>query len=105
MTAVGGESVAKVGVDRDQAAAGVLGHGIAQLDHRTDVAGWIEDHVPGQLGDLTGPQASLGGEQDDHTVTEGMPGAGGKNQEVFHVVKRKYFCLLTGHIKALNSSC
>src|ERR1022692_1065584 len=100
MTAVGGESVAKVGVDRDQASAVVLGDGIAQLDHRTDIAGWIEDHVPGQLGDLTGPQASLGGEQDDHAVPEGMSGAGSKNKEVFHVVKRKYFCLLAGHIKS-----
>ena len=54
---------------------------VAQLDHRTDVAGRIEDHVPGQVGDLTGPQASLGGQQHDHAVTEGVPGAARKNQE------------------------
>ena len=76
---------------RDQSAAAVLGRGIAQLDHRTDVAGWIEHHVPGQLGDLTGPQARLGGEQDDHPIAEGMPGAAGKNQEVVDVAKRRVF--------------
>ena len=73
--AVGGEGCAKIGVHWDQSAAAVLGRGIAQLDHRPDVAGWIDHHVPGQVGDLTGPQASLGGQQDDHTVTEGMSGA------------------------------
>ena len=77
---------------------------IAQLDHRTDVAGRIEDHVPGQLGDLTGPQASLGGQQDDHPVAEGMPGAAGKNKEVVDVVNREYFCLLACHIKSLSRS-
>jgi hypothetical protein len=46
----------------------------------------IEDHVPGQVGDLNGPQASLGGQQDDHTVAEGMAGATGKDKEVVNVV-------------------
>ena len=73
---------------------------IAQLDHRTDVAGRIEDHVPGQVGDLTGPQASLGGQQDDHTVTERMPGAAGKNQEVVDVANGEYFCLFASHSKS-----
>ena len=95
--AIGGEGLAKIGVHRDQSAAAVLGRDVAQLDHRTDVASWIEHHVPGQVGDLTGPQASLGGQQDDHTVTEGMPGAAGKNKEVVDVAKREYFCLLASH--------
>ena len=67
---------------------------IAQLDHRPDVASWIKHHVPGQFGDLTGPQASLGGQQDDHTIAEAMPGAGSKNKEVVDVVKREYLGLL-----------
>ena len=98
--AIGGEGLPKIGVHRDQSAAAVLGRDIAQLDHRTDVAGWIEHHVPGQVGDLTGPQASLGGQQDDHTVTEGMSGAAGKNKEVVDVAKRKYFCLFAWHTAA-----
>ena len=31
----------------------------------------IKHHVPRQVGDLTGPQASLGGKQNDHTVAKG----------------------------------
>ena len=93
-TAIGGDGLAKVGVCRDQPAAAVLGGDVAQLDHRTDAAGRIEDHVPGQVGDLTGPQASLGGQQHDHAVTEGVPGAAGKNQEVVDVTTGEYFCLL-----------
>ena len=56
------------GADNKAAAAAVLGRVIPQLDHRPDVAGRIEDHVPSQAGDLTSPQASLGGKQDEHTV-------------------------------------
>ena len=52
-----------------------------------------------RLGDLNGPQASLGGQQDHHTVAEGMSGATGKNKEVVDVAKRKNFCLLASHRK------
>ena len=96
-TTIGSEGLAKIGVYRDQSAAAVLGRNVAQLDHRTNVAGWIEHHVPGQVGDLTGAQASLGGQQDDHTVTKGMSGAAGKNKEVVDVAKGEYFCLLARH--------
>jgi hypothetical protein len=43
---------------------------------------------------ITGPQASLGRQQDDHTVAKGMSGAAGKNKEVIDVAARKYFCVL-----------
>ena len=55
-----------------------------------------------RLGDLNGPQASLGGQQDDHTVAEGMPGAVGKDKEVVDVAKREYFCLLARHREPLK---
>jgi hypothetical protein len=96
-SAVGDEGLAKIGVYRDQSAAPVLGRNVAQLDHRTDVAGWIEDHVPGHLGDLNGPEASLGRQQDDDTVTEGMPGAACESQEVVDVANRENFCLFASH--------
>ena len=64
----------------------------------------IEDHVPGQPGDLTGPQASLGSQQHDHPVPEGMPGATGKDQEVTDVATREYFCPLAGHSEPLRRS-
>ena len=95
--AIGGEGLAKVGVSRDQTAAAALGREIAQLDHRPDVAGRIEHHVPGQVGDLTGPQASLGGQQHDDAVAERVPGAAGKHEEVVDVTNRKYFCLFASH--------
>jgi hypothetical protein len=42
------QCLAKIGVHRDQPAAAVLGGVIAELDYRTDAAGWIEHHVPGR---------------------------------------------------------
>jgi len=99
-TSIRVEGLAKVGVHRDQSAAAVLGRVIAQLDHRTNVACRIDHHVPGQIGDLTGTQARLDGQQDDHTVTEGMSGAACKNQEVADVANREYFCLFASHSKS-----
>ena len=75
---------------------------VAKLNHRTDVASRIEDHVPGQVGDLTGPQASLGGQQDDHTVTERVPGAARENQEVVDVAMESIFACLPGITELLN---
>ena len=99
-SAIGGEGLAKIGMTGINRPLPFLAAMIAQLDHRTNVAGWIEDHVPGQVGDLTGPQAGLGGQQDDHAVAEGMPGAAGKNQEVVDVANREYFCLFASHSKS-----
>jgi hypothetical protein len=96
--------LAKVGVHRNQSSAAVLGRGIAQLDHRTDISGRAKHHIPGQLGNLTGTQARLGGKKDNHTVTEGIPSAGSKNQEVVDVVQGKYFCLLSWHSELQNRS-
>jgi len=89
-------------VDRDQTSAAVLGRGITQLNHGPDITGRIKHHVPRQVGDLTGPQASLGGKQNDHTVAKGMPGAGSKNQEVVDITSGEYFCLLTWHSESLS---
>ena len=53
---------------------------------------------------LNGPQASLGGQQDDHPVTEVMAGTASKNDEVVDVAKREYFCLFAWHTALLNRS-
>ena len=103
-TAIGSEDLPKIGVHWDQSAAAVLGGNVVQFNHPPDVASWIDHHVPGQVGDLTGPQASLAGQQDDHSVTERMSGAIGKHQEVIDVAKRKNFCLLAWHTALLNTS-
>jgi hypothetical protein len=46
------------------------------------------------------PQASPGGQQDDHSIAEGMPGATSKGKEVVDVAKREYFCLFASHNKS-----
>ena len=43
-----------------------------------DFAGRVEDHVPGQLGDLAGPQPGLDRQQHDQLVTDGVAGVAGK---------------------------
>ena len=40
---------------------------------------------------------SLGGQQDDHAVTERMSGAVGKDKEIVDVARREHFCLLASH--------
>jgi hypothetical protein len=66
--------------------------------------GWTDHHVPGQVGDLTRAQARLGGQQDDHTVAEGMSGTTGKYKEIVDVAKREYFCLFARHREPLSRS-
>jgi len=48
---------------------------------------------------FTGAEASLGGEQDDHSITERVPGAGSKNQEVVDVANGEYFRLLASALR------
>jgi len=48
---------------------------------------------------FTGAEASLGGEQDDHSIAEMVPGAGSKNQEVVDVANGEYFCLLASALR------
>jgi len=50
---------------RDEPAAFLLGRAVAQLDHMADFAGRAHHHVPGQVGDLAGAQASLERQQQD----------------------------------------
>ena len=99
-TAISSERLPKIGVQRGSIGRSRSWPRVPELDHGSDVAGWIEHHVPGQVGDFTGAQASLGGQQDDHTVTKGMPGAVGKDKEVADVANREYFCLFASHSKS-----
>ena len=80
-------------MDRDQPTALLLGRAIAQLDHVADLAGRVEHHVPGQLGDLASPQAGFDRQQHDQLVTEGVTGVAGKDQEAFNLLIGKYLCL------------
>ena len=101
----GGERLAKIGMQRDQSAAAVLGGDVMQLDHRTDIAGWIKHHVPGQMGDLTGPQTSLGGQQHDQTIARSdgvcnqrrLGGLRRRQWRVFLLACRTYFATDRSH--------
>jgi len=56
-------------VYRDRATTTLFCRGIMQLDLRGDPALSIDDHRPGQLGDLASPKASFGREQNDGSIT------------------------------------
>ena len=53
----------------------------SQLDHRADFTGRAHHHVPGQLGDLASPQASLERQEQDQMISAGVLGGGGKDEE------------------------
>jgi hypothetical protein len=70
---------------------------ITKLDHRTDVAGWIEYHVPRQVCDLACAQAGFRRQQDNYSIADRMAGASGKNQEIVDLGDGQYFRLLAKH--------
>ena len=57
--APGGEGGLQRRVDRNAAAAVLLGDAVAELNRLANLAGWIEHHVPGQPSDLAGAQAGI----------------------------------------------
>jgi hypothetical protein len=83
-------------VDRNAAAAVLLGDAVVELDGLADLAGRIEHHVPGQIGNLAGPQPGFGRQQHDQLVTDGVAGSGGKEKEVGYLLIMKYLgpCLM-----------
>src|SRR6266568_5693979 len=66
------QGVVKVRVDRDQPPAPLLRCRITKLYYRRDVAGRIQNHVPGQVGDLAGSQPRFHGEEENYLVTFGV---------------------------------
>jgi ABC-type uncharacterized transport system substrate-binding protein len=57
-------------MNRYQPTAAFLCCVVTQLDQAADLAGSIDDHVPGEVCNLTGPQPCLGREQHDHSVAQ-----------------------------------
>ena len=72
-------------MDRNGPAAAFLGCAVRKLDQAADLAVGVDHHVPGQVGDLSGPQPGLGREQDHHGVTERVAGAAGKDEQVTYI--------------------
>jgi hypothetical protein len=60
------------------------------------LAARVERHVPGQVGDLTGTQASLDREANNHTITEWVSGRTGVGEELGQLaVVEDFACLPT----------
>jgi hypothetical protein len=78
-------------------AAVLLGRAVAQLDHRADFPGRPDHHVPGQVRDLAGAQASLQGQQQDQMVSTQISGRGGEDEEAARLLIRKYLGLFSRH--------
>ena len=68
-------------MDRNQTTTSFLGCFVSELNDRTDLAARIENHVPGQVGDLAGSQPGFHGEEDDYLVTFGVEGGAGVRQK------------------------
>jgi hypothetical protein len=82
------EGIPQLRMQWDLSSASILRSAIPQLDGATYATIRIEDHVPGQVGDLAGPHPSLCGQQRDDLVSHRMPGAFGVDKEIFYIVVR-----------------
>src|SRR6202042_2310411 len=88
-----GEGGPQCRVDRNAAAAVLLGDAVVKLDGLANLAGRIKHHVPGQPSDLAGAQAGLDREQHDQLVAKRVTGSGGKDNETVYLLVMKYFGL------------
>jgi hypothetical protein len=80
------EGIAQLRVQRDLPSAAIFSSVISQLNGPTYATIRIEDHIPGQFCDFTGPQARLCGQQHNDLVSDWMPGAFGVDKEIFYIV-------------------
>src|ERR1019366_9148815 len=72
------QGFAQIRVDWNNSSAAVLGYVIPQLQGSRDLTRRIDHHVPTQVSDFGGTQASLQRQQHDHLVADGMPGVPGE---------------------------
>ena len=85
-------------MDRDGAAASLLGSVIVKFNGGADLPSWPYHHVPRQFGDFTSAKTSLGGQQNDNTISEGGASIVGEEQEIVDVIGRKNLGLFTRHL-------
>jgi hypothetical protein len=74
----------QVRVDRNNSAAALFCYSASQLKARTDLAGWVDHHWPGQVCDFTGSKASFDRQQHQNSIAEGMSGLGGEAAGLQH---------------------
>ena len=88
----------QLSVNWNEPAAAFLGCMILQLYDVADLAARVEYHVPGQISDLAGPQASLQRQQHHHAVAQRMAAAIRKGEQISHVEQGKDLGLFSGHM-------
>jgi hypothetical protein len=91
------QGFAQIRVDWNNSAAAFLGHAIPQLQGGRDLTGWIDHHVPSQVGDFGSTQASLQRQQHNHLVADRVSGLLSDEQQVFDVTLSENFCALANH--------
>jgi hypothetical protein len=74
------QGFAQIRVDWNNSSAAVLGHVIPQLQGGRDLTRRIDHHVPSQVGNFGGTQASLQRQQHDHLVADRVAGVFGEEQ-------------------------
>jgi hypothetical protein len=72
-------------VQRHLAAASLLGGIVWQFNYGPDGAGRIGDHIPSQVGDLTGTETGLCRQQHHDLVASRVSGRFGKQEELVDV--------------------
>ena len=88
----------QVWVNWNNSTAAFLCDAVLQFERCSDLAGRLDQHRPGQVGDFTGAQASLDRQQHQHLVADGMSGLAHEDQQVFDMVGRQDFGALANHL-------
>ena len=94
----GGESRSEIVVKGNGAAAFLLCGPVAQLDHSRNLAAWVENHIPAQVGDFAGAQASLHRQEHDRTIAEWVSRRAGVGEELGQLAVVENFRLLACHL-------
>ena len=69
---------------------------VSQLQYRADSTGRIEDHLPREVRNLSGSQASLHREQDDDAVSKRIPSRSANSRRLSIWLVAKIFACLPG---------
>src|SRR5262245_19179878 len=84
-------------MERDGAAATLLGSAIVQLDPVREPAVGVEYHRPSQLGDLTGTQTGFDREQHHDAITRRVSSTSRSAQRCPDLLRTKSFSLFAWH--------
>ena len=75
-------------MERNYSAMALLRSVVSQLQGRANGTIRIENHLPSEVRNLSGSQASFHGEQNDHAVSKRIPSRFGKQEKVVDLASR-----------------